>query len=235
MEPHIPKFAEFERWKGKDVLELGCGIGTAAIEFAKCGAHVRAIDISEKSIAIACKRATAEGLSIFFSTGNIEDVRLGWDVRYRRIFFDLVYSFGVIHHTPDPLRAARAAHYSLKPGGEFRLMLYNNYSWKAFWILAKFGKLRFWKWNELIAKHSEAQTGCPITRTYTRKSARKLLVDSGFEVESISVDHIFPYRIPDYIQYRYVKEWYWRWMPKPLFRLLERSIGWHMLIKARKL
>ena len=62
VEPHIPGFAEFERWKGKHVLELGCGIGTDTIEFARAGAQVDAVDISGRSLAIARQRAVAEGL-----------------------------------------------------------------------------------------------------------------------------------------------------------------------------
>ncbi|MGC8960611.1 MAG: hypothetical protein ACP5OO_12685, partial [Chloroflexia bacterium] len=51
-------------------------------------------------------------------------------------------------------------------------------------------------------------------------------------VTEMWVDHIFPYRIPDYVQYRYVKVWYFRWMPKPLFRWLERYFGWHLCVTA---
>jgi len=45
-------------------------------------------------------------------------------------------------------------------------------------------------------------------------------------------EHIFPYRIPDYVKYRYVKEWYFRWMPRSFFRALERRLGWHLLLTA---
>src|SRR5512132_3300903 len=58
VEPHIPGFAEFERWRGKRVLEVGCGIGTDTINFARAGAEVTAIDLSERSLEIARKRAT---------------------------------------------------------------------------------------------------------------------------------------------------------------------------------
>jgi SAM-dependent methyltransferase len=232
VEPHIPSFAEFDKWKDKWVLELGCGIGTAAMEFARNGAKYVGVDISPRSIEIAQKRYEAEravsGFSLVLLIADIEDL---YPPHHP---FDLVYSFGVIHHTPHPEKAIHTAYKYLRPGGEFRLMLYNRWSWKAFWILAKFGKFQFWRWPELIALHSEAQTGCPITHTYTRKSARFLLENGGFNLESIEVNHIFPYRIPDYIQYRYIKEWYWERMPKSLFNWLECHFGWHMLIKARR-
>ena len=62
--------------------------------------------------------------------------------------------------------------------------------------------------------HSEAQTGCPVTYTYTRREARALVERSGFRVKELTVDHVFPYRIRDYVEYRYVKEPYFRWMPR---------------------
>lgn len=234
VEPHIPGFAEFDAWRDKWILELGCGIGTAAIEFTKGGASVMAVDISRESISIAKRRAIAECAirPSMFVDGDIENGCVVGQLNHES--FDLIYSFGAIHHTPRPWRAIQTAWRYCKPGGEFRLMLYNRWSWKALWILAKFGKFQFWKWNELIARHSEAQTGCPITHTYTKRSAKRLLEDNGFVVERMKVDHIFPYRIPEYIEHRYVKEWYWEKMPDRMFRWLEKHFGWHLLIKARK-
>ncbi|HZC66019.1 MAG TPA: class I SAM-dependent methyltransferase, partial [Candidatus Dormibacteraeota bacterium] len=83
-----------------------------------------------------------------------------------------------------------------------------------------------------VAQSSEAQTGCPITYTYSRSSGRALLQRHGFKVTKVEVDHIFPYRIRDYVQYRYVREPYFAWMPPPMFRALEKRIGWHLLLTA---
>src|SRR5918999_4587746 len=63
VEPHIPRFAEFSRWQGKKVLEIGCGIGTDTISFARAGASVTAVDVSEKSLEIARRRAQVYGLT----------------------------------------------------------------------------------------------------------------------------------------------------------------------------
>ena len=79
--------------------------------------------------------------------------------------------------------------------------------------------------------YSEAQIGSPVSYVYSRRQARDLLHE--FETSSITQDHIFPYRIRDYVQYRYVKNWYFRWMPNSWFRSLERRLGWHLLIIAR--
>ena len=87
---------------------------------------------------------------------------------------------------------------------------------------------------ELVARHSEAQTGCPITYTFSRRSIRRLLESYGFRVTEMQIDHIFPYRIADYVRYRYVKSWPWRAVPRPVFRWLERHFGWHLCVTAEK-
>jgi SAM-dependent methyltransferase len=234
VEPHTRWFAEFPRWAGKRVLDLGCGIGTDSIAFALWGASVTAMDISERSLDIAQKRAEAMHVAprIHFTCADIEQQpRFGFEQEY----YDLVYSFGVIHHTPHPERAVKTAFYYLKAGGEFRLMLYHRKSTKVARILMRhLPDLIFRRKtvDQIVAMESEAQSGCPITYTYTAKAARELLVSCGFSVESITVDHIFPYRVKDYIQYRYRRAFPWniRWF----HHWLEKRLGWHLLIVARK-
>lgn len=230
VEPHIPTFAEFPRWQGKRVLEVGCGIGTDTINFARHGAEVTAVDLSEESLSVARRRAEVFGLSDRIRFVSADAERLGEYVP--REPYDLIYSFGVIHHTPSPERAIRAMRAYAGPGTTLKLMVYHRRSWKVLWIVLSLGRGRFWRTAELVARHSEAQTGCPVTYTYTRRSARALLDSAGFAVRRIHVDHIFPYRIPDYIEHRYVKEWYFRILPKPLFRALERKLGWHLCVTA---
>ncbi len=146
--------------------------------------------------------------------------------------YDLIYSFGVVHHTPRPDRALAEIRALAAPGGTLKLMVYHRRSWKVLWIVVTQGRGRFWKTDELVAMYSEAQTGCPVTYTYTRREARELVERSGFRVKDLRVDHVFPYRIRDYVEYRYVKEPYFRWMPEPLFRAFERRFGWHLLVTA---
>jgi 2-polyprenyl-3-methyl-5-hydroxy-6-metoxy-1,4-benzoquinol methylase len=230
VEPHVPGFAEFERWKGKRVLEVGCGIGTDSINFARAGARLTAVDLSGESIRVAAQRADVMGVSdrIAFVQANAEELTSGLGTEP----YDLVYSFGVVHHTPHPERALEQIRSLVAPGGKLKLMVYHRRSWKVFWIVAVQGRGRFWKTDQLVAAHSEAQTGCPVTFSYTRDEARQLVERSGFQVKNLRVDHVFPYRIRDYVQYRYVKMPYFRWMPEQLFRAFERRFGWHLLIDA---
>ena len=231
VEPHIPTFAAFERWKGKKVLEIGCGIGTDTINFARHGANVTALELSEKSMELAKQRAAVFSLGdrIRFVQGNGEELTkvLSPDS------YDLIYSFGVIHHTPHPEKVLEQVKSFVKSGSTIKLMVYHRRSWKVLWILLTYGKGRFWRLNELIASHSEAQTGCPVTYAYTKKEFRKFLESHGWTVSDVQVDHIFPYRIPDYVRYQYTMVWYFRWMPRFLFRWLERRFGWHLCVTAQ--
>ncbi len=215
VEPHIPGFAQFERWRGKRVLELGCGIGSDTLEFARAGAKIEAVDISMESLKLAWERFKLEPFVATFTCADAEG-----DLPFRPNAdgtFDLAYSFGVLHHTPHPELALLNMHALLKPGGELRIMVYAK-----------------WSIKHLLRQQPEAQSCCPIAHTYTKKQARALVEAAGFQVESITKTHIFPYRIADYIQHRYVKLWPYRVMPARLFSWLEARLGWHILIVARK-
>ena len=230
VEPHIPVFAQFDRWKGMRVLEIGCGIGTDTLNFARADAEVTVAELSEKSIEIAKARADVfdERDRIRFYNGNAEELTTFLPAEV----FDLVYSFGVIHHSPHPERIVEQVTRYVAPGSTFKVMVYNRRSWKVLWIVLKYGKGDFRKARTLIAEHSEAEFGSPVTYAYTRKELAALLERHGFRVTEMFVDHIFPWRIQDYVEYRYVKVWYFRWLPESLFRRLERVLGWHLCATA---
>jgi len=230
VEPHIPGFAEFERWRGKKVLEIGCGIGTDTINFARHGAQVTTVDLSEESMELARKRASVFGLgdAIRFCPGNAEQLTTFVPVER----YDLIYSFGVIHHTPHPEVVLEQLRQYAGPGTTVKVMVYHRRSFKVGAILLSEGKGQFWKLEELVARNSEAQTGCPVTYSYSRAEGKALLERHGFRVTQVEVEHIFPYRIADYVKYRYVRNWYFRWMPEAMFRSLERRFGWHLLLTA---
>jgi ubiquinone/menaquinone biosynthesis C-methylase UbiE len=233
VEPHIPVFAEFEKWKGKKVLEVGCGIGTDTINFARAGAKITAVDLSSESLALAKKRAEVFGLedNITFYQADAEHLS---DVVPLETY-DLVYSFGVIHHTPHPEEVIKEIKRYMNKNSVFKIMVYNRHSWKVLWILLALGKCQFWKLDELIARYSEAQTGCPITYTYTKRTVQQLLNGGGGKIVITNkfYEHIFPWSIPEYTRYEYKKVWYFRILPSWFFRRLERIAGWHLCVEGK--
>lgn len=214
VEPHIPSFAEFERWKGKRVLEIGCGIGTDAVNFARAGADYTGVELSAESLELAKTRFQIYGLDGRFIVGNAEE--LPKELMQEK--FDLIYSFGVIHHTVQPANVVANVSRLMSTAGEFRLMMYAKNSWKNIMIENEFDQ-------------PEAQTGCPIALTYNSDELRYLLCE--FDVYDIRQDHIFPYIVEKYVKYEYEYESWFKAMPFEMFRALEKSLGWHMLVKCR--
>ena len=236
VEPHLLTFSQFRRWADQRVLDAGCGIGTQALAFAEAGARVTAVDVSHRSLDIARQRARAEGLDgrIEFYCADLENLTAVLPEQA----YSLIYSWGVLHHTPRPGAALRQLRKFADEQTEFRIMLYHRQSWKVFWILASYGYARGlllsgWTVDDLIQHYSEAQPGSPYSRTYSRTGAAELMASAGLDVVDMQVDHIFPYRVQDYVEHRYVVEWYWRYLPPRLFRALERRFGWHLMIAAK--
>jgi 2-polyprenyl-3-methyl-5-hydroxy-6-metoxy-1,4-benzoquinol methylase len=232
VEPHIPGFAEFPRWAGCRVLEIGCGLGTDTINFARAGAMVTAVDLSERSLDLARQRAELFGVGDCVSFVAADAERLSQYVQPEP--YDLVYSFGVIHHSPHPDRILEQirAHF-VHSGSTLKVMVYHRWSWKVLGILMSEAHGAWWRLDDAVARNSEAQTGCPVTYTYSRRSGARLLQDAEFDVLATHVDHIFSYRVPDYVRYEYVKALPFRFLPRAAMRALERRLGWHLCLTAR--
>jgi len=232
VESHIPKFAQFDIWRDKDILEIGCGIGTDTINFIRAGARITAVDISSKSISIAKRRVKVFKLknNIKFFVHDAEKLSKFLSPET----YDLIYSFGVIHHTPSPEQLIQQFACLSHEGTILKIMIYNHYSWRVIQIILSSGLKIFRGLKYLIAEHSEAQTGCPVSYTFSKRKIRKLLEQNGFFIKQISINHIFPYNISRYQNYEYQKVWYFRWIPSSIFQMLEKLIGWHICITAER-
>lgn len=215
VEPHIKSFSQFNLWNGKKVLEIGCGLATAGINFARYGADYTGVELSKESLSLAKKRFEVYNLQGNFYEGNAENLS---DFLPEEKYH-LVYSWGVIHHTPHPEKVIEQVKKYLHKNGEFKLMLYASDSWKNYMIGAGLDQ-------------PEAQYGCPIAYTYTEEEVAELLGDD-FIITNIERDHIFPYQIEPYKKGEYVKQPWFECMPDEMFKILEKKLGWHILITAK--
>jgi SAM-dependent methyltransferase len=228
VEPHIPVFADFPRWKDRRVLEIGCGLGTDTVSFARAGAHVTAIELSDESARLARQRLEVFGLGdrVTIHIGNAENLPAILPPQT----FDLVYSFGVIHHSPNPRRIVEHVRRYMTAASELRLMVYARVSYKLFWMMKEEDAWDMAAIDELIARNSEAQTGCPVTYTYTDETVRSLL--AGFDVREVRKAHIFTWDLDAYKRYEYRKAAEWAQVSDEELLALERELGWHLLVKA---
>jgi SAM-dependent methyltransferase len=213
VEPHIPGFADFNSWRGKRVLEIGCGIGTDAINFIRAGADYTGTDLSEESVALTKKRLSIYGVNAEILHANGEELDLPKK-------FDLIYSFGVIHHSPNPRKIIERAHALCNTGATLKMMLYAKNSWKTAMI-------------ESGLDQPEAQTGCPIAFSLDKTDVIELI--SGlFSLIEYRQDHIFPYVIEKYINFEYELQPWFKAMPVEMYDSLCAHFGWHGLITAVK-
>lgn len=230
VEPHIPGFADFQKYQDKNVLELGCGLGTESINFVRAGAILTIVELSDTSLELCKKRFEVYGLQdkVTFIHGNGEDL----DKLLFNKQFDLIWSFGVIHHSPHPEVIMDHFYNLLVPGGELKLMVYSKVSYKLFYLMKETNCWDFSDLDKIISTYSEAQVGCPVTYTYTIEEAKILC--NKFVVSDIHKDHIFCWDIEKYKQYQYEKEDCWKNVPEEQFHQLEKELGWHTLITASK-
>lgn len=217
VEPHILDFAGFHHWRGFRVLEVGCGIGTDAEQFARHGAEYVGIDLSEESLDICRQR---------FSTLSLPGKFVHCDVTDRDALmllgkFDLVYSYGVLHHFPGMRGHLENIREVLNPGAELRFMVYARNSWK--YAMIQKGLDQF-----------EAQAGCPYADAYTKEEITELVLGL-YKVERIRQDHCFMYNIPKYKQGIFELEPWFANMEPTMRDAVKEYLGWHLLVKARKL
>ena len=116
LEPFIPKFAQFADSRGLRVLEVGVGMGADYLEWLKAGAIATGVDLSQASLNMASRRAEAYGFTPDLRLADAENLPFG------DAAFDIVYSYGVMHHSPDTPQCIREALRVLKPGGHARIM-----------------------------------------------------------------------------------------------------------------
>ena len=216
VEPHIKEFGTFKNIKNKNILEIGCGIGTMAEFFCKKGAYYTGVELSGKSLEITKKRLSYNKKYKF----NLIQANCEILTKYlkKNTKFDYIFSFGVLHHTTDIKKALKEIKKLSHKKTEIRIMVYAKNSYKNFLI------------NENLERFERVKN-VPIANTYTKQEMKDLLKE--FKIIEIKKDHIFPYIIKYYKKNIYKKHKWIEAMPKKIFSILEKNIGWHLMIKFR--
>ena len=209
---YLPKVVDFTKYRGKRILEVGCGIGIDLIEFAKNGADVTGVDLAQTSIDLASKYFKLNGV-------NGQFLRMdGEALEFEDNSFDVVYAHGVIQYTANARRMMDELHRVLKPGGEAIMMVYNRISWLNF--LSKLMKVDL--------EHEDA----PVLEKYSIKEFKELM-------QVFPTVKIVPERFPVKSKlHKGVKAVLFNGMFVGIFNLLPkalvRPLGWHIMAFAYK-
>lgn len=210
VEPFIHQFAQFTRQRGKKVLEIGVGAGTDHLQFARSGAVLSGIDLTQAAVEMVEKRLALEGLSSDLRRSDAEHLPFADNS------FDYVYSWGVLHHTPDTEKSLAEVHRVCKPGGRVCVMLYHRRSLLALLVWLRYGLFRlrpFMSLRTAVFHHMESIG----TKCYSLKEAERL-----FEAyHNIKITPVLtPYDLPH--------------LPAGLARYIPQAWGWFLVIQAAK-
>lgn len=167
LEPYIDEFARFAESSGLDVLEIGVGLGADHQRFAEAGARLTGIDLTERAVEHTRKRMELFGLKSQVRVGDAEALPFADES------FDIVYAWGVLHHSPDTGRAIEEVWRVLRPGGTARIMIYHRHSLVGYMLWIRYALLAGKPWRKLsdiFARHLES----PGTKAYTIDDARRL-------------------------------------------------------------
>jgi ubiquinone/menaquinone biosynthesis C-methylase UbiE len=222
--PWMPAVMEFDSFAGKRLLEVGCGMGTDLLQFARGGASVTGVDVTPRSVEISREHFRVYDMKADFSLADAE--RLPFEDKS----FDVFYSNGVLHHTPETQATVQEAHRVLKPGGRAKVMLYYRPSWNYWFELAfRHGVLKgeFFRglsMDDIMSKYVEFNEGGgrPLVKAYSKSEVRRMF--SMFREVKVEVDQLTRSEIYFVGQY----------IPEALFTKLCRTIGWNVIITATK-
>lgn len=225
LEPFIKEFADFASARGRRVLEVGVGMGADYLEWLKAGSHATGVDISQVSIQRAAERCRSAGYKPDLRMADAEQLPFG------DATFDLVYSYGVLHHSPDTSQCIREVWRVLKPGGTAKLMLYGHPSLTGWMLWLRYGLWPAQSVRQAIYQHLES----PGTKAFTFSELREMLSD--FEQlqisQAFSPGDLLLHQPSTRFQgtvYRIIWALYPRWFVQRFCR----KLGLFLLISARK-
>lgn len=223
IEPEIFAFAQFTRHYGQTVLEIGTGAGTDFLQWARAGATIYGIDLTQESINHVQKR-----LALYDFKAKQLDVGDCESLPYPDNTFDLVYSWGVIHHTPDTPQALKEIIRVCRPSGEMKIMVYHRYSLVVLWLWIQKALLKGKPWKSFawcLANYMES----PGTKAYTKSEILALLADQP--VVDISIQTVSTV----YDRLTLVANPLLRWVAGGVSYLVGHDrVGWFMTVNLKK-
>jgi len=167
LEPFIIKFAEFEHYKNKKILEVGVGLGADHQNFAEAGAILSGIDMTKRAIEYTRHRFEIFGLTSELQVADAEELPFDDGA------FDLVYSWGVLHHTPNTRQGIDEVFRVIERGGQAKIMIYHKYSFVGYMLWIRYALLRLrplTSLNQIYSQYLES----PGTKAYSVAEAREL-------------------------------------------------------------
>lgn len=167
LEPYIESFAGFRGAAGRKVLEIGVGLGADHQRFAEAGAHAVGLDLTARAVHHTGRRLAAFGLPARLLVGDAEALA------FPEASFDIVYSWGVVHHSPDTQAAIHEIWRVLKPGGTARIMVYHRWSMVGLMLWLRYALLAGRPWTGLARIYAQ-RLESPGTKAYSRADARRL-------------------------------------------------------------
>ena len=177
LEPYIIPFADFNSAQNKKVLEIGVGLGSDHQKFAEVTNDLYGIDLTKRAIKNTTDRFKIFDLKSNLSIGDAEALK------FEDNFFDIVYSWGVLHHSPNTPEAINEVYRVLKKGGSAKIMIYNKWSLIGLMLWVRYALFTFKPWTKLETIYDKFLES-PGTKAYTKKEAKKLF--SNFQHVSIS-------------------------------------------------
>jgi ubiquinone/menaquinone biosynthesis C-methylase UbiE len=219
--PWMKSVMDYDKFAGKRLLEVGFGMGTDLFQFASHGAIVSGLDLTPKHLEIASQRFELYGIPADLRLGDAEQMP------YEDETFDAVYTFGVIHHSPNTDKIVDEIYRILKPGGRAIISVYHKHSLAFLWLLSKSVlKLRFlrepWRRTMSRVEYRENSDACPLVKVYSRRDMRRLL--KAFRAVEFDANLLSSRKLTTL---RGV-------LPSSLISKLEHSMGWFLIAKCVK-
>lgn len=233
LEPYIPEFADFPSAQGKKVLEIGVGAGVDFFHWIKNGAHATGIDLTQAAVTMTRDRLAMAGYaegSYELKSGDAEDLD------FKDETFDLVYSYGVLHHTPDTKQAFKETYRVLKNKGTLKAMVYHVPSVTG-WLLWLRYSLLTGKWFKTPRQAIYENLESPGTKAYTVPEMNELLTKTGFKNIRLKTKLVFGDLLLNKRSSKFQSGLYdliWKIYPRWLIRLLGDKYGFFLFIEAEK-